>query len=743
MSDPGAVTSAWDLDSRWRQAVAALAVDPDQGAADPAAPIRDDSELTGEAVRELHDAQLMSRQLDLAAHWLRSWNEGYHAVSSAGHEAAAAVAWASRSTDPALLHARSGGFYCARAAQVPAADPAADPALDVLGALVAAAAEPFAGGRCPPYGSRALTVIPASGSGASHLPRAVGLAFAIERAKRLRAASALDLPPDSVVVCSFDSAELNHAAATAALNAAGWCGHTGLPLPLLFVCHDEGAVAGWAAAALGSRPGLRHFSADGCDLLDTCRAARDAVDWVRRRRRPAALRLELARLMDRTVGPDIDKDPLLASARLLVESGLAAPGELLARYDEIGWQVRAAAERMAAAPKLASAREVTAPLAPRRPLRVAQAAAAVAEPDARARVFAGALPEAAGPLSLAESVNAALRDALAAYPQTVLFGPDVAGGGGSGVTAGLREAFGAARVFDTFPDETSTLGLALGCGLAGLLPVVELGDLERLWHALGQLVAEAAPTRFRSQGAYGSPLVLRVSGYADPAGLGGYAHRDNGIGALRDVPGLVIASPARPDDAADMLRTCVAAAVTDGSCCVFLEPAALRHVRDLHSDGDGGWLTPYAAPDQWSAGHAPIGRARMHGDGGDLTMISFGNGLRMCLRVAARLAEEGIGARVLDLRWLGPLPHDDVLREANATGRALLVDETRRAGGVADPLLAGLAAGGFAGPVGQVASEDSFVPLGPSASHIVIGEPLIEQAARGLLDQPARSVPAG
>ena len=191
----------------------------------------------------------------------------------------------------------------------------------------------------------------------------------------------------------------------------------------------------------------------------------------------------------------------------------------------------------------------------------------------------------------------------------------------------------------------------------------------------------------------------------------------------------MIASPARPDDAVAMLRTCLAAAAEDGSVCVFLEPIALYHTRDLHDDGDGGWLAGYPAP----GAHVPAGRARSYGDGTDLTMVTFGNGLRMSLRVARRLAVGGIGARVVDLRWLAPLPVDDLLREARLTGRVLVVDETRRTGG--SPRSSRCPdERRYAGLIARVTSKDSFVPLGPAANTVLLDEPTIEKAAIGLLD---------
>src|SRR5919197_3739717 len=121
-----------------------------------------------------------------------------------------------------------------------------------------------------------------------------------------------------------------------------------------------------------------------------------------------------------------------------------------------------------------------------------------------------------------------------------------------------------------------------------------------------------------------------------------------------------------------MLRTCLAAAEVQGSVCAFLEPIALYHTRDLHTKGDGGWLASYTPPQHWQRNHVPLGSARVYGDGTDLTLITFGNGVPMSLRVARRLASRGIRARVLDLRWLSPLPVKDLLRHADTTGRVLI-----------------------------------------------------------------------
>ena len=754
------VTTPQNLDERFRDAVSGLVAPADRRTPDD--PVRDGSALTGGRAQELFEAQLASRHLDLAARWLRSFNEGFYTIGSSGHEGNAAVAAALRPDDPALLHYRSAAFFLVRAG---AAGPSPDGphdgggvmagARDVLRGVVASAREPIAGGRHKVFGRADLHIIPTTSTIASHLPRAVGLAYGLSRED-----AATPWPDDAIVVCSFGDASVNHATATAALNAAGWYDHTGVRLPLLLVCEDNGlgisvpSPPDWVAGTLRSRPGLRYTAADGCDLAATYDAAAEAATWVRDNRRPAVLHLSMVRLMGHAgadaevayrsaedIAGDLRRDPLVATARLLVEAGLAKPDELITRYDEVGWTVRKVAEDVLGEPKLTSGAEVVTPLAPRRPLRVARHIADAADratgagAAARSRTFGGRLPEYAGPLTLAQTVNATLTDALLAEPKALVYGEDVARKGGVyGVTKHLRERFGN-RVFDTLLDETTVLGLGLGAGPAGYLPIPEIQYLAYLHNAEDQLRGEAATLSFFSSGAYRNPMVVRVAGLAYQQAFGGHFHNDNSVAVLRDVPGLVLAVPARPADAAPMLRSCLAAAAVDGTVSVFLEPIALYHLRDLYADGDNEWLAPYAAPGEWGAEHVPIGRARTYsiGSGDALTIVTYGNGLRMSLRVAAHLATEGYGSRVVDLRWLSPLPVADLVREASATGRVLIVDETRRSGGVGEGILAALVDGGYVGAARRVASADSFIPLGPAAQHVLVGEDAVTQGAHALL----------
>jgi 2-oxoisovalerate dehydrogenase E1 component len=283
-------------------------------------------------------------------------------------------------------------------------------------------------------------------------------------------------------------------------------------------------------------------------------------------------------------------------------------------------------------------------------------------------------------------------------------------------------------VFDTLLDETSILGIAQGAAHIGLLPVPEIQYLAYIHNALDQIRGEAASLQFFSSGQFRNPMVVRLPGLAYQKGFGGHFHNDNSIGALRDIPGLVLAVPARGDDAARMLRGSVAMALEDGRVVVFIEPIALYHEKDLHEAGDGGWLTDYPAPPD----HLLPGEVGVYETDGadasvqpDLLIVSYANGLRLSLQAQRRLADDhGIRARVLDLRWLNPLPTDALRRQAAEAGALLVVDECRRTGGgVADAIIADLVETGSipARGMASVRAVDSYVPLGPSTATVLVG----------------------
>ncbi|MDQ3973262.1 MAG: thiamine pyrophosphate-dependent enzyme, partial [Actinomycetota bacterium] len=310
------------------------------------APLTPRTGLTAGQAVALFEDQVLSRALDVAARELKRQGIGYYTIASAGHEQNAVVGALLRPTDPCFLHYRSGAFMMARARRAWSASSAAaaagagsgpgrgDPVVDTILSLVASADDPIAQGRHKVWGSRPLWVPPQTSTIGSHLPKAVGAAFALERARRL--ALATDAPQDSVVCCSFGDASVNHATALAAINAARYSQRRGSPVPILLVCEDNRIGISvetprrWIAETFGGLPHLRYVRAAG-EVDEVWEAIAAAVHTCRSSRCPVFVHLEVVRLWGHAgsdvetayrtpeqIRADEERDPLPRNARRLV-----------------------------------------------------------------------------------------------------------------------------------------------------------------------------------------------------------------------------------------------------------------------------------------------------------------------------------------------------------------------------------------------------------------------------------------
>lgn len=710
-------------------------------------PVRADRRILGSEFLELLECQLISRHLDLAAREMRMRNESFYTIGSSGHECNAALGLLTRVTDPAFLHYRSGAFMAARARKQGDVDPIYSTTL----ALAASSEDPIAGGRHKVWGHKALWVLPQTSTIASHLPKAVGTALALEEASRLHLGP--PVPGDSVIVCSFGDASVNHSAALGAFNAAEWAAYQYLPVPILFVCEDNRfgisvrSPSGWIERSFSQRPCMSYLSADGCDLVESYEAAAVALEVCRQKRRPVFLHLKLERLLGHA-GTDVETeyrqaeeiasseahDPLLVNARTALELGLISAQDLLERYQSIRKSVHIAAGEAAKTPKLRSAAEVMLPLAPLSPTAVHVEATRAPATTARVRAFGdeGRLPENAAPGHLALLLNRGLVDLMAKYPEMLLFGEDVAQKGGVyTVTSGLAATFKGGRIFNTLLDETTILGLAQGAANMGLLPFPEIQYLAYFHNACDQIRGEACSLQFFSRDQFRNPMVVRIAALGYQKGFGGHFHNDNSTTALRDIPGLIVACPSRGDDAVTMLRTCAALAKIDGRVVAFLEPIALYMTKDLYEPKDGQWRFEYPAIDK----AAPFGEGRVYRLAAtDLLIVTYGNGVPMSLRAARRLREaSGHEARVLDLRWLKPLNTELIARHADEVGKVLVVDEGRRTGGISEEIFTALDEKARPDVIKQrVVGEDTYIPLGPAANLVLPSEDDVYEAAREL-----------
>ncbi len=303
--------------------------------------------------------------------------------------------------------------------------------------------------------------------------------------------------------------------------------------------------------------------------------------------------------------------------------------------------------------------------------------------------------------TIVQGVNATLHSEMQRDDRVVVLGEDVGSLGGIfGATEGLLEAFGPRRVIDTASSEGGIVGLAVGLALYGLRPVVEVQSADFVWSGFEQLVSEMAKLRYRSNGQYSCPVVLRVP-YG--AGVRGGIYQSQSPEAhFCHVPGINVVAPADSADASGLLR----AALRGDDPVVFLEPKRLYR----EGRGDSGDDV------------VEIGQARLRREGSDVTLVAYGSTVPAAMGAAEVAAGRGIQADVLDLRTLVPLDIAALLRSIAKTGRAVLVSEASRTGGYAAEIGATLAERAILhleAPVERVTGLDTPIPYAHEDKYLV------------------------
>lgn len=679
---------------------------------------------------DLFESQVLSRHLDLRARILKNTNQCFYTIGSSGHEGNAVFGQVFRRTDMAFLHYRSGAFVMQRSKQLYGSTPIYDAMLS----FAASSEDPIAGGRHKVFGSYPLMIPPQTSTIASHLPKAMGAALSIGRAKDLQISRVI--PDDGLVLCSFGDASANHSTAVGAINTSCWIAYQKLPLPLVFICEDNGigisvpTPSRWIEENFSARPGLKYFKADGLNLIDLYRVAREVENYVRNTRRPAFLHMETVRLLGHA-GSDVEfsynqqkeiearefNDPLLHSARLLIENQILSGEEILNLYESARVRVAQVASYAVTRPKLLLPEDirstVTACQHPRQ-------APPVPEESKRAQTFAGDQGRLALPQHLAKLMNYALTETLLRYPMSLVFGEDVAKKGGVyNVTDGLLSKFGPKRVFNSLLDEQSILGTALGFAHNGFLPIPEIQFLAYVHNAEDQIRGEAATLAFFSQGQFTNPMVLRIAGLPYQKGFGGHFHNDNSLAVFRDIPGVIIAVPAHGEEAVQMWRTCVRESYENGRVVVFVEPIALYMTKDLHHEGDKAWSFPFPAVEK----EIPLGQFEVFGQGSDVTIITYANGYYFARQAEKILREKhGLECKIINLRWIAPLDMQGLAQAVHADKNILIVDECRKTGSLSEGLVAGLVEKLSAlkqSPFPHIrvlAAHDCFITLGVAAA---------------------------
>ena len=674
----------------------------------------------------LFETQVLSRHMDLKARFLKNEGKCFYTIGSSGHEGNAVFGNVFPYTDMAFLHYRSGPFFLERSKQLSGTTPIYDMALSFM----ASSEDPISGGRHKVLGSKALNIPPQTSTIASHLPKAVGAAFSIDRAKDLDI-SERDLKADSIILCSFGDASANHATALSAFNTASWVSNSGGHVPIIFICEDNGTGISvptnehWIEQNFSNRPRLQYVQTDGLHLIDLMIKSRRVEHDCRIDRSPIFLHMKTVRLMGHA-GSDVEvgykslqdieatefNDPLLHSARILIENNCLSSEEIIHLYEGIGDQVSHVFEAATLRPKLESAQDVMESItanqsskkSPKQPTK-----------KTRQNLFGKEFNRMDQPYHMAKLINYTLSDIMLRYKNTVIFGEDVAQKGGVyHLTADLYKQFGVRRVFNSPLDETSIIGFGMGFGHNGFVPIPEIQFLAYLHNAEDQLRGEAATLPFFSDGQFTNPMVLRVPGLAYQKGFGGHFHNDNSLTIFRDIPGIILAVPSNGADASKMIRTAVREAHENGRIIVFVEPIALYMTKDLHEPKDGKWTFKYPVLDE----EIPVGKFAEYGKGKVLTLITYGNGLYLSLQAKKEIEKKlKKKIKIIDLRWLSEMNIPKLLNAIGTSNNILIVDECRRTGCHGEGLFAQLVSESKKPlNIKLHAAEDSFISIGVAAT---------------------------
>ena len=704
--------------------------------------------LTPAKAVEIFESQILSRQLDMTSRALQARKEAFYTIGSSGHEGNAAIATAARVDDMAFLHYRDAAFLIQRSKKLPGQTPI----WDMLLSFTASSEDPISAGRHKVLGSKSLYVPPQTSTIASHLPKAVGAAYSIGFNEKYN--RNCDLPNDSVVLCSFGDASVNHSTAQGAINTACWTSYKGQPLPLVFICEDNDigistpTPKGWVYNNYKDKPGLKYFQCNGLNILETYKTASEAIEYARTHKKPVFLHMKCIRLYGHA-GPDVQtgymsaarerqieaQDPLQHTANLLIQNQIMRSDQILDLYSQIGRTVEAAAEHVIKRPKLQTSEEVQSSLVPD---KIEKPVKPVDE-KTREQSFGREFKTHDEPQHMARLLNWALHDLMLEQENIVMAGEDIGKKGGVyGVTTKLQDRFTPRRVIDTLLDEQSILGLSIGLAHNDIIPIPEIQFLAYLHNAEDQLRGEASTLSFFSNKQYTNPMVIRIAGLAYQKGFGGHFHNDNSFAVVRDIPGVILACPSNGADAVEMLRECVRLAREERRIVVFLEPIALYMTRDLHEEKDNLWTHQYNPPKK--AKPLTYGEPHIEGKGTDLAIITYGNGYYLSRQAQKALEKEHkIKMRVIDLRWLVPLHKDEILKAVKSCKHVLVVDECRRTGSISEEIMTMLVESLEPLPkLARITADDCFIPLGRAYAATLPSKESITEAALKLLDKDTK-----
>jgi 2-oxoisovalerate dehydrogenase E1 component len=698
--------------------------------------------LSRDTLIRLYRVMYMSRKLDDREIQLKRQNKIFFQISSAGHEAVtAAMGLLLRSGIDWIYPYYRDRALCLMLGVSP---------LEMLLQAVGAKDDPSSGGRQMPshWGHPKFNIVSKSSCTGTQFVQAAGAAEAtlyyeqhpkaLAQAKKAPLGELAEHTANEIVYVSSGDGATSEGEFWESLNVA--CAKK---LPLLYLVEDNGyaisvpvevqTAGGSISKLVRAFPGLHVAECDGTDPIASYAVCQEAANYARERRGPALIHAHVTRPYSHSLSDDeklykvteereaeAHRDPLSKFALFLVRQGVLDQKQIESLEAQVDHEVRQAADAALAAEVPTVDSVLTNVYSP----DIDPTSSAFdAEPQ-----FHGA------PKTMVEMVSATLNDEMSRDERITVFGEDVADasreenlkevkgkGGVFKATAGLQRKYGSTRVFNTPLAEASIVGRAIGMATRGLKPVPEIQFFDYIWPAMMQIRDEVCVLRWRSNGSFRCPTVIRVA-------IGGYLtggavyHSQSGESIFTHCPGLRVVMPSTALDVAGLLRT----AIRCDDPVMFLEHKHLYRQPYNRSE--------YPGPDFT----IPFGKARVVKEGTHVSIITYGAFVHRAEVAAAQLEREGVSAEIVDLRSLSPYDWDGICASVRKTHRVIVAYEDMRSWGYGAELAARIADELFDeldAPVRRIAALDTFCAYQPRLEDAILPQSdTVVAAVKKLLD---------